>query len=87
VSGESPQRGRARYIPDEDSLVPAAADEAIVGVGDCDIEDLVAVGRVGLQLLEGAGVEDPDLAVGRAGEDVRAGAGAVSQGVDLAWKC
>ena len=74
MSIEPPQRLRSRDIPQKHSLVPADADEPIVAFRDREIEDFVAVSRVGLyelRLCGGRGIEDADLAIGRAGQDLR----------------
>jgi len=53
MSAISLQRLRSRDIPKKHCLVPSNTDKTVVPFGDCDIEDLVTVGGVGLDQLGG----------------------------------
>lgn len=71
------QRPRRRHIPQEDLLVASDAGEARVIVRHRQVEDLVAVGRVGLhepRFGDGGGrlerVVQVDGSVGGAGQDL-----------------
>lgn len=72
------------HVPEENYLVAADGDEAVVVLCDCYIVDFVAVGRVFLDFEGGGGIEEADMAVGAAGQEVLACSGAVAEGEDLA---
>lgn len=57
-------------VPEEDGLVAADTDEAVVVLGDADVVDFVAVGAVFLDFEAGGRVEEADVAVGAAGQEL-----------------
>lgn len=62
MSTPSAQRSRRRHVPQEDLLVPAHAREPRIVVGDGEIENLVAVGRIA---LDQTGLGDRRVGLGR----------------------
>lgn len=58
------------HVPEENNLVAADGDEAVVVLCDCYIVDFVAVGRVFLDFEGGGGIEEADVAVGAAGQEL-----------------
>ena len=58
------------HVPEENGLVAAYTDEAIVVLGNAQVVDFVAVGAVFLYFEAGGGVEEADLAVGATGQEL-----------------
>lgn len=58
-------------VPEKHGLVAADTDEAVVVLRNADIVDFVAVGAIFLYLEAGGRVEEADVAVGAAGQELR----------------
>lgn len=58
-------------VPEEDGLVPAYTDKAIVVLGDAQIVHFVAMGAVLLDFEASGRVEEADLSVGAARQELR----------------
>lgn len=82
-----PQRRPRRDIPEENRLIPPAGDESGIVVRDGEVEDFVPVRAVRLDQVGGGGVEEADLAVLGAREEVLACAGGEGEGVDGGGRC
>lgn len=57
-------------VPEEDGLVAADTDEAIVVLRDAYVVDFVAVGAVFLNFEAGGRVEEADVSVGATGQEL-----------------
>jgi hypothetical protein len=57
-------------IPEEDGLVAAYTDESVVVLGDAQVVDFVAMSAVFLDFETGGGIEEANVAIGAAGQEL-----------------
>ena len=77
MAGEPPQRASAGDVPEEDLAIAADGCKPGIVIGDGDVEDFIAVRRIGLDeaglglvRLGFGGIIEMDGTVGGAGEDL-----------------
>lgn len=78
----SSQRSRRRHVPEKDAFISSYAYEAVVCLGDGNVEYFIAVSRVCLDQAGRSGrgryssrIEQADLTVRRAGQDLDVASG------------